>query len=191
MFTISILYFGLTYMIIYLIGKNRDIANKDYLTKLPNRKKFEEVLEDKLLEANRKKSKVVILFLDLNKFKEINDKFGHGFGDEVLIKVGDRIRNTIPKKDIVSRIGGDEFVSLVSGIGSKEEIMKIASVVSDAFEAPFNINSIEVDIKPSIGISIYPDHGDQIAELILKADDAMYESKEKHIKYKIYKNENI
>lgn len=160
------------------------------MTKLPNRKKLEEVMKYKMLEADRKNSKIAVLFFDLDKFKEINDEYGHSFGDKVLQEVAKKINSQIRKDDIVARIGGDEFAGLISGINSQDEIIEIAERMADVFKEKLNIDSKEIYIKPSIGISIYPDQGKEIEELILKADKAMYEVKENDIRYKIYQEKN-
>lgn len=183
---ISILYFGFAFIIIHLIHKNREIAYKDHLTKLPNRKKFEEIMKYKMFEADTRKTKIAVLFFDLDKFKSINDTYGHSFGDEVLKGVANRIKNEIRKEDIVSRLGGDEFTALISGLKLEAEIVEIGKRMSNIFETSLKIGSQEISIKASIGISIYPDHGDTVDQLILKADDAMYEAKVKQLGYKIY-----
>jgi len=186
MLFISVLYFVFAYTIMYLIYKNRQIAYIDYLTGLPNRKKFEETLENKMLEANKKNTKVAILFFDLNKFKEVNDRFGHSMGDQVLQEVAKRIKGEMPKRDIISRLGGDEFAGLISDLSSPHDINEIGKRMSDLFKKKFEIGLNEVGITPSIGISIYPDHGDTLEGLLLKADRAMYEAKHKQVGYKIY-----
>lgn len=185
-FIISILYFGFVYMVVNLIQKNRERANKDHLTKLPNRKRFEEIMTNEMYEASKKNSKIAVLFFDLNKFKEINDKYGHSFGDKVLQEVANKIDSEIRKGDMVSRIGGDEFIGMISNLNSKREILEIAERMSSIFEENLLVNSIEINVKSSLGISVYPDHGETIEELLSKADTAMYESKQNKKKYIIY-----
>lgn len=188
MMLISILYCGFAFIIIYLINANQKIAHEDYLTKLPNRKRFEEVLETKISEANRKHTKIAVLFFDLDDFKIINDTHGHGTGDRVLQMVADIIKGEIPKGDIISRLGGDEFAGFISGISEEKEIAEIGERMIAQFKAVFNVDSIKLSVTPSMGISIYPDHGDTVETLISKADSAMYEVKDNKLRYKIYKD---
>lgn len=188
---ISILYFSFSFLLVYLIQKKQEIVYQDHLTKLPNRKKFEEVLDYKIYEANRKNTKLAILFFDLDKFKKINDTYGHNVGDRVLQEVANRIKSKIPKDDIVSRLGGDEFTGIISNIKSQEEIVDIGEDMSDLFKTPLKIDYEEISIKSSIGISIYPDHGSTLEELILKADAAMYDAKQNQMRYKVYQEENV
>lgn len=188
MLIISVLYFILSIIIIYLIQKNRQIAYNDHLTKLPNRKRFEEVARYKIIEAKRKDTKLSVLFFDLDKFKEINDNFGHDIGDSVLQEVAKRINSKIPKGDIVSRLGGDEFTALISRVDSEDDIIEIVEEILSLFKVNINIDGKEISIKPSIGISIYPEDGEDVEDLILKADNAMYEAKKNKIGYKIYKD---
>jgi diguanylate cyclase (GGDEF)-like protein len=187
---VSILYLGFSFIIIYLIRKNREIAYKDPLTKLPNRKRFEEVMKNEMARVNRKdNNKIAILFFDLDKFKTINDKFGHKVGDKVLKEVGNKIGNELRKGDIVSRLGGDEFIVLITDVKSIEDAIEVADRMSEVFKEKLSIDLKEISIRPSIGISLYPDHGKTIEELILKADDAMYEAKQKQLGYKIYEED--
>lgn len=185
---ISFLYFGFSFMIIYLMKKNREIAYKDYLTKLPSRQKFEEIMKYKIEEANNKASKFAVLFFDLDEFKSINDSYGHSFGDKVLQEVANRIEKEVDKEDIVSRLGGDEFAAIISGFDLEEEIVEVVERMSNIFENNFKIGGEEISIRASIGISLYPDHGGTIESLIFKADKAMYVAKKNQIGYNIYKD---
>lgn len=184
---LSLLYLTSTFLILYVIKKNRDIANQDHLTKLANRKKFEEELEVRMKEADKKGSKLAVLFFDLDKFKKVNDTFGHSVGDMVLIEVGRKIRKGIPKGDLASRLGGDEFIALLSNIDSEEQVLEMASEISRIFDKSLDIEGIEIPMKPSIGISIYPNDANTTEQLITKADNAMYEAKAEKIGFKIYK----
>ena len=183
---VTILYFGFSFMTIARIKGNRQIAYEDYLTKLPNRKKLEELAQLKIDESDKKQKKFAILFFDLDHFKNINDTYGHCFGDEVLKAVGARMKGALSKKDIIARLGGDEFAGLIAGISSVEEIAKIGEKMSEVFETGLAIGTQVLHIKPSLGISIYPDHGTSFEELLRKADHAMYEAKKEKLKYKIY-----
>lgn len=183
---ISVLYFAFASLIIYLIRKKQELAYQDHLTKLPNRKRFEETLESMIVEANKKSTKLAILFFDLDKFKDINDTYGHNVGDRVLQEVANKIKSKTPKGDIVSRLGGDEFTAIISNIKQQEEIVNIGEIIMEIFKTPLQIDSEEITMKASIGISIYPDNGNTLEDLLLKADKAMYEAKEDKMGYKIY-----
>ena len=183
---ISVLYFAFAFVVIYLIQKKHEYSYQDHLTKLANRKRFEEMLDYKILQANKKKQKIAVLFFDLDKFKAINDTYGHSVGDRVLQEVANKIKSKIPKDDIAARLGGDEFTGLISNISSQEQIIEIGETMSDLFNEPLDIDGQEIIMRTSLGISIYPDHGKSLEELILKADSAMYEAKQNKIRYKIY-----
>lgn len=144
----------------------------------------------KILGAKNKNGKIAILFFDLDKFKNINDTYGHDFGDKVLQEVGSKIKHELRKEDTVSRLGGDEFTASISGFDSLEEIIEVVERISNSFERGLNIDSKEIYIRPSIGISIYPDHGNTVEELINKADTAMYLAKKKGTRYNIYRKED-
>ncbi len=183
---ISFLYFGFSFALIYLIKKNQEMSHIDYLTKLPNRKKLEEIIENKIIAANRQGTKIAIFFFDLNDFKAINDTFGHNFGDKVLVQVAQRIKNTLRKGDMLSRLGGDEFIGLMTQITKKEEIIEIAKEMMALSKTPLVIESKEIYVHWSIGISIYPDHGQTSERLILKADQAMYHAKQNKTNYAFF-----
>lgn len=185
---ISILYFGFSYIISYLIQKNYEIGHKDHLTDLPNRKTFEEVMKYEIAKAKANNSIAAILFFDLDNFKKINDLYGHGFGDKVLQEVANRLKVQIRKGDIISRLGGDEFIGLITELKTKEEVVEIAERIADIFESELRIESEEIFVKASLGISIYPNHGNTIEELILKADKAMYDAKRQKLRYRIWED---
>ena len=191
MLILSIIYFSLSYIILRLLEKNKRMAYEDYLTKLPNRNKFEEVTKSKISCPSRKNNRFAILFFDLDKFKKINDTLGHSVGDEVLKQAGERIKSKISKKDILSRFGGDEFAAIFSKFETQEQIDKLSEDILESFDKPLIIGSHKVFIKPSIGISMYPDHGTTFEELIDKADKAMYEAKQNDLEYKIYDEVHI
>ena len=182
----SLFYFIFIFLIVYLLEKNRKVAYQDHLTKLANRKKFEEVLESKMRDADKRKNKLAVLFFDLDKFKKINDTLGHNIGDKVLQEIAKKIKGAIPKCDIASRLGGDEFIASVSNFNSVAEVEEFAIKMSKVFDAPLQIESHEIPMRASIGISIYPDDACTSEQLIVKADDAMYISKQNKKKYAIY-----
>ncbi|TQR18692.1 EAL domain-containing protein [Psychrobacillus vulpis] len=155
------------------------LAYFDSLTDLPNRVLLNDTLNQRLAEAQEKEQKIAVLYLDLDRFKLINDSLGHSYGDLLLREVADRLRTSIPKDAIVSRQGGDEFTIILSNFKSKKDVLKVVERVTDSFSKPFNLKGNEVYIKTSIGISLFPEDGDSSEVLIKNADAAMYKSKEK------------
>lgn len=184
--TIATFYSGLLFTFIHIVQKNRKMAYTDYLTKLPNRKSFEETLQAQMPEIDRKNTKLAVFFFDLDDFKGVNDTFGHNFGDKVLQEVARRAKEHISLAGLVARLGGDEFIGLFSGFSSEQEMVKAGEEILKIFATPFGIDSREIIIKGSMGISIYPDHGHTIETLMLKADHAMYEAKQNQLGYAIY-----
>jgi diguanylate cyclase (GGDEF)-like protein len=112
--------------------------------------------------------------MDLDGFKDINDSYGHQVGDQVLIEVGRRLRQSIRRSDTVARLGGDEFIILLSGIKSEEDADRITKKIQRFFRDYFLIGGYKIKISLSIGTSIYPDDGRELEELIKKSDKAMY-----------------
>jgi diguanylate cyclase (GGDEF)-like protein len=154
------------------------LAYYDTLTGLPNRTLFGDRLTVALSHAQRHHYKLAVLFLDVDRFKQINDSLGHSIGDRLLRTVATRIRNTIRDEDTVARFGGDEFTILIHIIGKIEDAGKIAQKVLDALSAPILIDEREFVVTSSIGISIYPLDGTDGETLIRNADTAMYRAKE-------------
>ncbi|MEJ2360430.1 MAG: EAL domain-containing protein [Gammaproteobacteria bacterium] len=153
-------------------------AHFDYLTGLPNRQLFNDRLEQHIIQARRKKEKIAVLYVDLDRFKNINDSLGHTSGDNLLRQVADRMRYCVRETDTVSRLGGDEFVVLLSNISSHNDASLIAENVISAVNRQFFINTREIFITTSIGIAVYPDDGLNNKELMAHADAAMYHAKE-------------
>lgn len=154
-------------------------AHHDYLTDLPNRKFFIEILGLEVAEARRHGKRLAIIFLDLDRFKEINDTLGHAIGDQLLVEVAGRLKNSIREADIVARVGGDEFNILMSDFVNIEDIAVIARKIISAFIQPHIIAEHELHISTSVGISIYPDDSNDIESLLKYADIAMYHAKER------------
>jgi diguanylate cyclase (GGDEF)-like protein/PAS domain S-box-containing protein len=154
------------------------LAHHDPLTGLANRRLFTDIIKHELAQANRNRSKVALLFLDLDRFKEINDTFGHETGDELLKEVSKRLRASIRQSDVAARIGGDEFNVILGDIVRQRDITRISMKIMDSFKRPFAVGVYEFNITASMGISIYPDDGDQIEALYRYADIAMYHAKE-------------
>jgi diguanylate cyclase (GGDEF)-like protein/PAS domain S-box-containing protein len=151
------------------------LAYFDTLTGLPNRALMNDRLAHALDTARRRNEKIAVLFLDLDRFKLINDSLGHGVGDLLLKDVAERLRGCTRDQDTVSRIGGDEFVILVTGV---EDASGIASRMADALTAPFEVNGHSLTVSCSIGISIFPEHAQDRETLVRYADQAMYCAKE-------------
>lgn len=155
----------------------RHVADHDLLTGLPNRRLFSELLELELANARRREHYVALLYLDLNRFKQVNDELGHEAGDEVLKQVAFRLTKRMRAADVVARIGGDEFNVMLSGLPSPERVADIIPGLLAAFEEPFLIEGSLLPITTSIGISIYPTDADTPHMLRLHADMAMYDAK--------------
>jgi diguanylate cyclase (GGDEF)-like protein/PAS domain S-box-containing protein len=156
----------------------RHLANHDALTGLPNRRLLEDRIGQALLAAKRGKTQVAIQFIDLDRFKIINDSLGHRIGDLLLQEVARRISSVLREVDTVSRIGGDEFVLVLPDIQSEEAVMEIARRILESVEQPYLIEGHVLSVSPSIGISLYPAHGADVETLINRADSAMYYTKQ-------------
>jgi len=152
-------------------------ANYDNLTGLPNRRLVMDRLGQALLQAERKKTRGCLLFLDLDRFKSINDTYGHAAGDDVLRTVGRRLRHCVRMTDTVGRLGGDEFVVILHEVGSGNTGAYIAEKILYSLSEPFTLMSTEQFCVPSIGIVYFPDHGMDSDELLNRADVAMYHAK--------------
>jgi len=173
------------------LGINRDITNRiaeterldkmahyDQLTQIPNRYLLLDRITHLIEQAERHNSEFALLYIDLDKFKEINDSKGHAFGDRILKEVANCLKQSIRNSDTVARIGGDEFVVLLEEITDKNDISMIAKVLIDELHKPFTINQEDYEISGSIGIAIYPADGNNTDELLASADKAMYKAKE-------------
>lgn len=154
------------------------LAYYDTLTSLPNRALLYSLLEQALTEAHRRHSHGAILFIDLNRFKHINDSFGHAPADMLLAEVGRRLAAALRKEDVVSRLGGDEFVIALFDINLRDDAAIVARKVLAALAEPFFIEGHEVLLSASIGISIFPEDGRDAETLIRNADVAMYRAKQ-------------
>ena len=156
----------------------RHIAYHDPLTGLANRVLFNDRLEQAIKVAIRNTTKFAVLFLDLDKFKPVNDLFGHKIGDRLLQKVADRLTRSVRETDTVTRLGGDEFVILLENVSGQEMAEKLLNQIIDAICKAYRIDDYAIEIGLSAGISIYPDNGTDTKTLLHHADIAMYESKE-------------
>jgi len=154
------------------------LANHDALTQLPNRTLLHERVEHALRLAQRTKAQVAILFLDLDRFKNINDTLGHQAGDQMLVEVAARLKACLRDTDTIARQGGDEFVVVVENFTDTQYLVAVARKILAALAVPFALHGHELFISASIGISVYPDDGRDMGVLLRNADVAMYRSKE-------------
>jgi diguanylate cyclase (GGDEF)-like protein/PAS domain S-box-containing protein len=153
-------------------------AHFDSLTGLPNRFLALDRLSQLINEARRNKKRVAVLFLDLDDFKKINDSLGHDTGDKLLTEAASRLQSVVRNTDTVGRLGGDEFIILIGGLLEPTNIQHTADTLCKKFTKAFAIDNRELVLTASIGISIYPDDGENPSELLRNADTAMYHSKE-------------
>ncbi|MGZ3514499.1 MAG: diguanylate cyclase domain-containing protein, partial [Thermodesulfobacteriota bacterium] len=154
-------------------------ATHDLLTGLPNRMLFKDRFSVAMAQAQRVHKKMAVVFLDLDRFKEVNDTLGHNVGDRLLCAVGNRLTELLRKTDTVARIGGDEFLLLLAEIDRVEDATIIAQKVLESVQDPFVVNGHEIFITASIGIAFYPDDGNEVDTLINRADKGMYSAKQK------------
>jgi diguanylate cyclase (GGDEF)-like protein/PAS domain S-box-containing protein len=152
-------------------------AHFDSLTELPNRFLALDRLSQLINEAQRNNDRVAVLFLDLDDFKKINDTMGHDTGDKLLKEAAARLQPVLRSGDTVGRLGGDEFIILLGGLSTASDAQPVAETLLNKFTDAFKIDSRELMLTASIGISIYPDDGDNLSELLRNADSAMYHSK--------------
>ncbi len=154
------------------------LAFHDTLTDLPNRRLFMNELQKRIAKVNGS-SKVAVMFIDLDRFKYVNDSLGHDTGDFILIEAANRIKQSLRSTDFVSRIGGDEFTVLLDNIENEADVKSLAERVQKGFEGSVHIPGKEIFLSSSIGIAIYPDHGKNPDELLKRADTALYAVKER------------
>ncbi len=156
----------------------RYLANFDPLTNLPNRTLLAERLSRAIVRARRQGDRIAVLFLDLDRFKDINDTLGHAAGDRLLRAAATRLQELVGKRHTVARLGGDEFTVVLEGLDTPEDADEAARGIIAAFEAPLLLDDRQdIAITPSIGISLYPDHAQVPTELLKQADTAMYQAK--------------
>ncbi|MEP7056352.1 MAG: bifunctional diguanylate cyclase/phosphodiesterase [Caldimonas sp.] len=188
----ALLLVGLLLMALLLVGALRAAGDEDNatarraiakpaptvdnLTKLPTRLYFEERLAAAAMRADAKSSRLALFFIDLDGFKPVNDTYGHSVGDRVLEQVGQRLNAQSRGKDVVARVGGDEFLLLLSDVDTEESLVPVATRLIAALSHPYTVDEREVIISCSVGISLYPD-GCSHGKLIARADAAMYSSK--------------
>ncbi len=166
------------------------LANHDQLTALPNRNLFSEHLTMAVAQAARSGEKVATLFIDLDRFKNVNDTLGHQIGDSLLQQVARRFRGCLRESDVVARLGGDEYTVMVRPIRDLQEVAACAQKLLNVLALPFEVDWHELFVTGSVGISIYPDDAGDAAALLKNADIAMYRSKEQGKNtYQFFSNE--
>ncbi|CAM5197440.1 hypothetical protein UACE39S_06101 [Ureibacillus acetophenoni] len=175
---------------VYSIGKditeekkkqetNAYLAHHDELTRLPNRRWMEQKIKETLIESEKMNNQFAVLFIDLDRFKSVNDTLGHYIGDQLLTQIATRIKSKLKNAKLyAARMGGDEFMILFPSIQSEVEVVQFAEKLLDSLSVPLFIEEYEIFTTASVGISIYPTGGNNEVELLKKADIALYKSKE-------------
>ncbi len=153
-------------------------AYHDILTDLPNRILFRDRLDVAMLQATRNGCELAVMFIDLDRFKLVNDSLGHLFGDELLKQAASRLKGVLRGGDTLARLGGDEFVIMLPRLGSRDDASVVAQKVIECLQLPFLLGEHEVRISASVGIAVYPTHGSSIDQLLAHADMAMYRVKD-------------
>ena len=167
-------------------AENRHQALHDALTGLPNRALLRDRITQALHQADRELSPAALLLLDLDRFKEVNDTLGHHHGDQLLMQVGDRLRGRLREVDTVARLGGDEFAVLLPRIATAEGAVAVAGKLQAAFDEPFRLDDLALDVETSIGVALYPEHAGNPDELLQHADIAMYVAKDTHAGFVLF-----
>ncbi|SDU36698.1 GGDEF domain-containing protein [Halopseudomonas salegens] len=153
------------------------LAQYDQLTELPNRAMYLNRLQTALRRAQQDALQLAVIYLDLDNFKQINDTFGHAIGDQLLCEVGLRLRQCVRESDTIGRLGGDEFAILLDGISKQDAAIMVAEKILVALSAPYLLAGETLNTAPSLGIALFPDHGQDDIQLVQHADEAMYVAK--------------
>ncbi len=177
---IAALFAAFISIVVYLLKRFEYQAYHDKLTGLPNRKYFAEKFEELKEIADNSGSNIGVIFIDIDKFKAINDNFGHDIGDKVLKNIASRIENSLKEKDLKARMGGDEFLIALSNLKSKADIIRVAERLIEDIKKPLVVEEKNISINISAGISIYPDDSEELEILMRNADSAMYKAKKKN-----------
>lgn len=154
------------------------LAYNDVLTGLPNRRLFLDRLHNSLSQARRDKHMLAVLFVDLDQFKQINDTWGHTAGDELLVCATEQMKCCLRESDTLARLGGDEFAVILPAIPDANAASNVARKFVDCYASPLNVNGKKLNVSASIGISIFPNDGEDVEDLLRHADTAMYQVKE-------------
>jgi len=166
-------------------------AEHDTLTDLPNRNLLNDRLCAGIARADRDHRKLGVVYLDLDKFKPINDRYGHETGDCLLQAVAKRLADTMRQSDTVSRVGGDEFIICLEQLKSEQDAIAAAAKIFDALKQPFQILGQRIEASASIGIALYPEHGHDAVTLLRHADQAMYTAKAADGSPKLYRSQDV
>jgi diguanylate cyclase (GGDEF)-like protein len=192
---------GLLYALLFEVvwGASRKIRRQaevnhyqafhDALTELPNRMLFRDRIEHALQNAQRTGTRVAVLMMDLDRFKEVNDALGHVNGDHLLKQIGPRLREALRASDTVARLGGDEFGVLIPDLTQPWLVGDVADRITASLERPFDVEGLAIDVEPSMGIALFPDHGTDADSLLQRADVAMYVAKGAHLPWELYDEE--
>jgi diguanylate cyclase (GGDEF)-like protein len=173
----------------FLYAKIIGMALVDPLTALPNRTLFQDRLEKVLKGCRKDGDKAALLFMDLDGFKQVNDTLGHNVGDQLLKEVSGRLGNVVRETDTIARLGGDEFAIILQGVGEPDIPVRVAKKVLEKFEEPFRVYDRLINVGISIGISLCPEHTDEIVDLIRFSDVAMYAAKKEKAGYVVYSHD--
>jgi diguanylate cyclase (GGDEF)-like protein/PAS domain S-box-containing protein len=166
------------------------LAKYDVLTGLSNRSKFHDFTEGKIAYCAHNRKKLALLFIDIDHFKNINDSMGHDAGDELLVSIAERLSSSIRETDLVARIGGDEFAITLLEMGNPNQVTKIVQHILEVLSKPFFVQSREINVSASIGISLYPESGSDIKTLTKTADTAVHQAKaDGRNTYRFFSNE--
>ncbi|MRV70179.1 diguanylate cyclase [Duganella sp. FT92W] len=157
--------------------KQQELALHDPLTGLPNRRLLEDRIATTLQHATRHTRKAAVMYLDLDGFKPINDTHGHATGDEILKQVAQRLVGSSRKEDTVARVGGDEFVIVLAEVTNVASALEPASKLIEVISEPYQVGDLTLNLSTSIGIALFPDHANDVNQLIHMADQALYEAK--------------
>lgn len=160
------------------LARSEHRAHHDPLTGLPNRRLLEDRVAQATAQADRRGERVAILFFDLDGFKVVNDTSGHAVGDELLRRIGQRLASRVRSSDTLARLGGDEFVIVVSNVETRATAARLATEIRRSLDAPFEVEGGRHTVSASVGVSLYPDDGSDVATLLHHADRAMYRAKE-------------
>jgi diguanylate cyclase (GGDEF)-like protein/PAS domain S-box-containing protein len=167
--------------------KIKELAYRDPLTNLPNRLLFNDRLDLTIASSKRNNKKFALIILDIDKFKKINDNYGHDIGDQLILYVGKKIESLLRRSDTIARFGGDEFLLLLPEIKDGQDAEKIAEKIFNTFQEKFILGEKKLRVTVSMGIAIYPEHGCDISTILKNADLALYEVKDKgRNNYKLY-----
>lgn len=154
-------------------------ALHDPLTKLPNRSLLLDRLHQEIFLSERERKYFAVANIDLDNFKQVNDKYGHVYGDKLLVEIAERFMDSVRKTDTIARFGGDEFVLLLDHFLDRDVVSKLAEKILICLREPFSVSGNEFYMSASVGVAIYPDHGDSVNMLMRRADLAMYQAKQK------------